>query len=207
MALEGDDDLLLVERWRGGEAAAGRVLFERYFERVYRFFETKCRDKAEELTQATFLSCVRARTQFRNDASFRSYLFTIARHELHHELRRTQRHDQRLDFEISSIAQLASTPATKLARFREHQRLLEALQALPVAQQTLLELHYWEELDIGELAAIFEAPAATVRSRLHRARQALRARLEASAPPEVLETLETMDRWVRDSVVTGAERR
>jgi RNA polymerase sigma factor (sigma-70 family) len=206
VALEGDDDSVLVERWHGGDAAAGRVLFERYFERIYRFFETKCRDKAEELTQATFLSCMRARTQFRHDASFRSYLFTIARHELHHELRRYQRHDQRLDFEVSSIAQLVSTPATKLARFREHRRLLEALQALPVAQQTLLELHYWEELDIAELAAIFEAPAATVRSRLHRARQALRAQLEASAPPEALETLETMDRWVRDSVVAETDR-
>jgi RNA polymerase sigma factor (sigma-70 family) len=195
--MDGDDDGVLVERWRGGDAAAVRTLFERYFERIYRFFETKCTAKADELTQSTFLACMRAKNQYRSESSFRSYLYTIARHELHRELRRYQRHDQRLDFEISPIAELISTPATRLARFREQQRLVEALQSLPVAQQTLLELHYWDDLEIGELAEIFEAPAATIRTRLHRARKALRERIEQSAPREALQTLETMDRWVR----------
>lgn len=191
------DDVALLGRWREGEAAAGRALFERYFEAIYRFFETKCGAEADELTQSTFLACMRAREQFRAESSFRTYLFTIAHHELHRQLRRYQRHDQRLDFEVSSIAQIITTPATKLARSEEQRRLVEVLRTLPVEQQTLLELHYWEDIGIAELAEIFEAPAATIRSRLHRARLALRGRLEAAAPASALETLDTMDAWVR----------
>jgi RNA polymerase sigma-70 factor (ECF subfamily) len=74
---------------------------------------------------------------------------------------------------------------------------MEALRQLPVEQQTLLELHYWEDLDIAELTKIFDAPAATIRTRLHRARKALRELVEHSAPPRVLESLETMDAWAR----------
>jgi RNA polymerase sigma-70 factor (ECF subfamily) len=176
--VDAPDDVTLLQRWRDGDDDAGRALFERYFESVYRFFETKCEADADELTQSTFLACMRAREQFREESSFRTYLFTIARHELHHHLRHYRRHDQKLDFAVSSIAQLISTPGTKLARNQEHRRLLEALRALPVAQQVLLELHYWEGLGIGELAEVFDAPAVTIRSRLHRARSALRQRIE-----------------------------
>jgi RNA polymerase sigma-70 factor (ECF subfamily) len=193
------DDLALIERWRAGDADAGRALFERYFESIYRFFATKCPDEADELTQSTFLSCMRAREQFRAQASFRTYLFTVARHELHQRLRRFARHEARLDFDVSSIAELVTTPGSKLARHDDQQRLLAALRTLPVAQQTLLELHYWEELEIAELAEIFEAPAATIRTRLHRARRALREVMVESAPPKALETLESMDVWVRNA--------
>jgi len=192
------DDLALLDRWCAGDKAAGQALFERHFHSVFGFFETKCEAEADELTQATFLACLRARDQFRRESSFRTYLFTIARHELYRTLRSRQRHDAKLDFHVSSIAALISTPGTRIARGQEHRRLVDALRQLPVEQQTLLELHYWEELEIAELAAIFEAPAATIRTRLHRARNALRALIEGgSAPQQVLESLDSMDAWAR----------
>lgn len=191
------DDLTLLDRWRAGDTHAGQELFQRHFDSIYGFFETKCEAEADELTQSTFLACVRAKDQFRKDASFRTYLFTIARNELHRLLRTRARKDDKLDFELSSIAQLISTPGTKIARNQEHQRLIEALRRLPVDQQTLLELHYWEDMDIAALTAIFDAPAATIRTRLHRARKALRDQIEESAPSGVLQDLETMDRWVQ----------
>jgi RNA polymerase sigma factor (sigma-70 family) len=191
------DDLTLLDQWRTGDAGAGEALFQRHFDSIYGFFETKCQTEADELTQATFLACLKARDQFRAQSSFRTYLFTIARHELYRMLRTRQRRDDKLDFELSSIAQLISTPGTRLARNQEHRRLLEALQGLPVEQQTLLELHYWEDMDIAALAEVFDAPQATIRTRLHRARKALRDRIEGSAPPAALQDLETMDRWVQ----------
>jgi RNA polymerase sigma-70 factor (ECF subfamily) len=195
--VNGSDDLALLDQWRAGDAAAGQALFQRHFDSIYGFFETKCEHEADELTQATFLACVKARDQFRAQSSFRTYLFTIARNELYRMLRTRQRRDDKLDFELSSIAELISTPGTRLARNQEHQRLLEVLRSLPVEQQTLLELHYWEDLDIAALAEVFDAPQATIRTRLHRARKALRDRIEGSAPPAVLQDLETMDRWVQ----------
>jgi RNA polymerase sigma factor (sigma-70 family) len=191
------DDTALLAQWRAGDADAGQALFERHFDSIYGFFETKCASDADELTQATFLACLRARDQFRGDSSFRTYLFTIARNELFRVLRTRQRRDAKLDFELSSIADLVSTPGTRLARNQEHRALIDALQHLPVEQQTLLELHYWEDLEIAELAKIFDAPAATIRTRLHRARKALRERVESTAPPAALETLESMDVWAK----------
>jgi len=190
-------DIVLLERWRAGDEEAGQTLFARHFDSIYGFFETKCEADADELTQATFLACLRARDQFRSESSFRTYLFTIARNELYRVLRTRQRRDAKLDFELSSIAELVSTPGTRMARNQEHRRLIEALQHLPVEQQTLLELHYWEDMDIAELAQVFDAPTATIRTRLHRARKALRDRMEGSAPQNVLETLDSMDVWAK----------
>jgi RNA polymerase sigma-70 factor (ECF subfamily) len=190
-------DIALLDRWRNGDAGAGEALFQRHFDSIYGFFETKCEADADELVQSTFLACLRARDQFRKESSFRTYLFTIARHELYRVLRGRQRDGARIDFELSSIAELVSTPGTRIARNQEHQRLLEVLRQLPVEQQTLLELHYWEDLDIAALSEVFETPNATIRTRLHRARKALREKMEGSAPPTALETLETMDAWAR----------
>ena len=191
------EDVVLLERWRTGDEDAGQALFARHFDSIYGFFETKCSSDADELTQATFLACLRAKDQFKGNSSFRTYLFTIARNELYRVLRTRQRRDAKLDFELSSIAELVSTPGTRMARNQEHKRLIEALQHLPVEQQTLLELHYWEDMDIAALAEIFESPQATIRTRLHRARKALRDRMEGSAPENVLETLESMDLWAK----------
>jgi RNA polymerase sigma factor (sigma-70 family) len=190
-------DVALLDRWCAGDEAAGQTLFARHFDAIYGFFETKCEADADELTQATFLCCLKARDQFRRESSFRTYLFTIARNELYRVLRNRQRRDAKLDFELSSIVDLVSTPGTRMARNQEHKRLIEALQHLPVEQQTLLELHYWEDMDIPALAEIFAAPTATIRTRLHRARKALRDRIEGSAPASALETLESMDMWAK----------
>lgn len=190
-------DIALLDQWRRGDADAGQALFQRHFDSIYGFFETKCEADADELVQSTFLACLRARDQFRKESSFRTYLFTIARHELYRVLRDRQRDGARLDFQLSSIADLVSTPGTRIARNQEHQRLLEVLRRLPVEQQTLLELHYWEDMDIANLCEVFELPAATIRTRLHRARKALREKMADTAPAHVLETLETMDAWAR----------
>ncbi|HMG23963.1 MAG TPA: sigma-70 family RNA polymerase sigma factor [Kofleriaceae bacterium] len=190
-------DLALLDLWRAGDTAAGEALFQRHFDSIYAFFETKCEADADELTQATFLACLRARDQFRKESSFRTYLFTIARHELYRVLRGRQRDGERLDFALSSIAELVSTPGTRIARNQEHRQLVDALRRLPVEQQTLLELHYWEDLDIAALAEVFDAPQPTIRTRLHRARKALRDKMADVAPPRVLDTLESMDEWAR----------
>jgi RNA polymerase sigma-70 factor (ECF subfamily) len=177
-------DLELLDRWRQGDAAAGQALFARYFDSVYRFFDTKSSGDIDDLVQQTFLACVRARDRFRGDASFRSFLFTIARYELYHHYRRRRRAGDQLDPLLSSVAELVTTPRARLARDQAHRQLLEAMTRLPVDTQMLLELHYREDLDIAELARVFEAPAATIRTRLHRGRRALRDLLAGSAVPD-----------------------
>lgn len=192
-------DLDLLTSWRAGDSAAGQALFARYFRRIYRFFETKFDGEADELVQATFLACLRAKDQFRGDSAFSTYLFTIARHELYRKLSERRRDLERIDFEATSIAELAQTPGSRMAAREDRAKLLHALRALPVDQQTLLELHYWEHVEIAELSQIFGSPAVTIRSRLHRARNALRERMmrEPDMPAEVNDSLESFDAWAR----------
>lgn len=190
-----EPDELLLERWRNGDEGGGEALVTRYFPQLYRFFSNKC-DEPNELVQATFLAIVKARDQFAGRALFRTYLFRVARHELFRYLRGLQR-TRLFDPELSSIAEIVTTAGARLARSEAHRQLCAALRTLPVEQQTLLELHYWEELDAAALAEIFEVTAQVIRTRLHRARTALREallRLEA-VPRDQLETLEALDSW------------
>jgi hypothetical protein len=53
-------------------------------------------------------------------------------------------------------------------------------------------------MGIAELAAVFQTPDATIRTRLHRARKALKEKMAGSAPAAALETLESMDMWAKN---------
>jgi len=192
-----DSDLDLLARWRAGDQVGGRDLFARYFEQLHRFFANKC-NEPDEMVQLTFLALLKARDQFAGRSSFRTYVFTIARNELYRHVRELQR-DRRFDPEVSSIAQVATTIGTRLARNQEHRLMCAALRTLPLEQQTLLELHYWEDVDIAALSEIFDTEPAAMRMRLHRARAALREAMlsNKAAPPQALASLETLDTWAR----------
>lgn len=192
-----ESDLELLTRWRAGDQAGGRDLFARYYDQLRRFFSNKC-NEPDEMVQTTFMAMLKARDQFAGRSTFRTYLFTIARNELYRHVRHLQR-DRQFDPEVSSIAEIATTVGTKLARNEEHRMMCAALRTLPLEQQTLLELHYWEDVDIASLSEVFETEHATMRMRLHRARGALREAMLANkaAPPQALASLETLDTWAR----------
>lgn len=188
-----DHDRDLLERWRDGDREAGQALFERHFASLYRFFQNKCDDDTDELVQATLVACLKAKDQFRGESSFRTYLFAIARNKLYRYVRERQRDD--VDVTVTSIADVVTTVRTAIARDQAHRALLDALRKLPVEQQTLLELYYWEELDTHELAKVFDVKVGTINTWLFRARGKLRDLLTSEAP----DTLEELDRIARDA--------
>ncbi len=191
------EDLQLLDAWRDGDQGAGGVLLQRYFKPLLRFFFNKVGDEdVEDLIQKTMLGCVRSRDQFRAEASFRTYLFRIARNELL-MLWRTRRGKEQVDFAITSIADLGPSPST-VARLAEDRRLLvEALACLPADLQLALELHYWEGLSASELAEIFGVEPTTIRTRLHRARRQLKTILEQRTDPKTSDkALESLHSWV-----------
>jgi RNA polymerase sigma factor (sigma-70 family) len=176
-----DDELALLERWRAGDARAGQDLFARHFADIYRFFEHKVPNEAEDLTQRTFAACVEGRERFRGQATFRTYLFAIARNQLYSHLRGMPR-GEHIDFEVTSIADIVTSLSSRVGRARQIEQLRAVLRELPAEQQLLLELHYWHDFDASALADVFEVPSGTIRVRLLRARKALRERME----PELL---------------------
>jgi RNA polymerase sigma-70 factor (ECF subfamily) len=170
----------LLQLWRAGDRQAGEQLCARHFDDVYRFFEHKLPGEADDLTQQTFLACVKARDQFRSQSTFRTYLFSIARNELFTRLRQIPKFEH-VDLEVSSLNELVSSPSSELRKHEELEQVRAALRQLPVEQQVLLELHYWHDLDAAALAELLETSAGTIRVRLLRARRALRERLGANA--------------------------
>jgi RNA polymerase sigma-70 factor (ECF subfamily) len=191
------EDLELLDRWRGGDAEAGNELFERHFESVHRFFVNKAPSDAADLVQRTFLACVEARDRFREQSSFRTFLFAIAHHELMAHWRK--RAKMELDPSVSSLHDLDPSPSTLLARMAEERHLLEALRTIPIELQIALELFYWEGLSGPELANVLEVPEGTVRSRLRRGLVQLRDRLQEleQRPSRLATTLASLDGWAR----------
>lgn len=180
-----DDDRELLARWQQGDQAAGNTLFDRHFDALRRFFRNKVAlPLVEDLIQRSLLACVEAVPRFRGDSSFRTYLFTIARRQLVDHIRRAGRRAGREapDLSVTSIRDMGLSPS-RVAASLEHQALLaEAMQQIPVDFQITLELYYWEQLEGPELAEVLGIAPATVRTRLFRARQALRKRLGELAP-------------------------
>jgi RNA polymerase sigma-70 factor (ECF subfamily) len=194
-----DPDLQLLARWRSGDARAGEQLFAQHFQSLYRFFRNKCGADADELVQATLLACVSARDQFRGEASFRTYMFAIARQKLHRYVYDRRRHAV-VDPMTTSVAEVVTSVRTELARDQAMRVLLETLRRLPIDAQTLLELYYWEDLDTIALAKVFEVPPGTIRVWLHRARARLRELLAEHAP-ELIPELDARARHAADARV------
>jgi RNA polymerase sigma factor (sigma-70 family) len=169
----GDPDLELYEAWCAGDQRAGARLFEHHYAAVARYFANKVRRDHDDLTQQTFLACVRSRDRFRRASSFRTFLFGIARNVLHRRLRDHARHDARIDFGTVSMAELAPGPSTIVTRRREQALVLEALRRVPLHFQEVLELQFWEELSGPAIAEVVGISEANVRNRLRRGKLAL----------------------------------
>jgi RNA polymerase sigma-70 factor (ECF subfamily) len=187
-------DFELLASWRAGDLEAGNQLVRRHFLGLYAFVRAKVPEVADDLIQKIWEACVQARDRIDDRASFKAYLFGIARRQLVYWFREARRDRDHLDTMVESIAQLSGSPSRHVALREEQHAMLAALNGLPLDLQIALELYYWEELSVADVAAVLEVPEGTVKSRLHRARQLLREQLDRADPSEdaALEELRTL---------------
>lgn len=171
-------DRELLDAWCAGDRDAGDALVRRHFDAVCRFFRGKLGDDVEDLIQRTFQICTARRDALGPEGSFRGYLFGIARHLLLDHLRRRYRRDAADDITAQSLADLGTSPSAAVARNEREALLREALHRIPLEQRIILELAHWEGLSGREIAEALEIGENTVRSRLSRARAALREQVE-----------------------------
>lgn len=193
----------ILAQWRAGDQEAGNVLVRRHFATVFRFFRGKIAGSVDDLTQRTFLACVEAADRFRGDSSFRAFVLGIARKTLLVHLRKQYRHERVFDPEAQSIHQAlddrAASAGGLLVGRQNEKLLLAALARIPVDFQIAVELFYWEEMPLKEIAEVLEIAPGTVKSRLGRARVMLRAQIEALATDSVIaeQTMSGLDHWAR----------
>lgn len=188
--MEGGSELLAA--WRAGDDEAADALLRAHFDSVYRFFRAKLPLDVEDLVQRTFLACLEGKERI-TEGDFRAYLFGVARRVMMDHLRQQYRRGELLDPLEHSIRDLRTSPSRLVARRDGHEALVAAMQKLPLDTQILLELAYWEGLSGKEIASVLEIEENTVRSRLSRARVALREALEADlGAPEAQGLLTTL---------------
>jgi RNA polymerase sigma-70 factor (ECF subfamily) len=202
---ESDDNLL--EAWRAGEAAAGELLFERYFPVVCRFFANKDPASLDDLVQDTFLALAQGRQRDRGPRNFRAYLFGVAHNVLRASIRQ-RLGDSTVD--DPTLRELQPSATTLLTRRADHRLLLEALRRIPSTQQVVLEFVFWEGMTGPEIAVALDLPLGTVRTRLRDGRVRLRRELDSLAEAERLVTTHTnLEQWaasVRAEVLDRLDR-
>jgi RNA polymerase sigma-70 factor (ECF subfamily) len=191
-----DTDAQLLERWRSGDAEAGDALFERHGDGVIWFFRNKFRTGAEDLVHETWARLSQRRDHIRDPTRFRSFLFGIAHNVLRECLRA-----RAFDPERDSAEAIQPGPSSIAARRREHQLLLDALRQIPLDEQVMLELYYWEGLNAAELAEIAGISHSAMRGRLSKARKSLgkaMARLATSTPLIVDSRSDDFETWAAE---------
>jgi len=175
----------LLAAWASGDAEAGDRFVRRHFAAVFRFFRNKIGGGVDDLVQRTFTACLAGAARVHTQGSLRGLLLGIARKQLLGELRHRYRHEKVFDPSVISIASLGDVDArsagSAMVAHESERLLLAALPRLPLDSQITLELYYWEELPIADIAAVLEVAPGTVKSRLGRARAMLREHIEALA--------------------------
>ena len=198
---ETQSDAELLAAWAEGDRRSGAALLRRHFDALYRFFTNKvaAEAEAEDLVQQTMAACVEASGRYRGDASFRTFLFAIARNVLLKHIR-DRKQVESIDAEGQSLADHGLGMSTALGLRREQQLLLTALRHVSIDSQVLLELYYWEQMSATQIAAVLNTSEAGVRGRLRKAKLELRAALDALArnPGELASTLDGLERWAAD---------
>src|SRR5262249_25569732 len=114
-----------------------------HFLGLYAFVRAKVPEAADDLIQKIWEGCVQARDRIDDRASFKAYLFGIARRQLVYYFREAKRDRDHFDTMVESIAQLSGSPSRHVALREEHHAMLAALNGLPLDLQIALELYYW----------------------------------------------------------------
>ena len=172
--LDQPSDKALIEAIAQGEKGAVRVLFARHNVRVYRFIVGLMRDEslAEDLVSEVFLEVWRKASQFEGRSTVSTWLLAIARHKAYSAFKHHT--DAQLDEHFAETIQDSTDgPGSILDKKDRGAVLAHCLTKLSPAHREIIDLVYYHEKSIEEVAEITGIPMATVKTRMHYARKRL----------------------------------
>jgi len=177
------DETELVERARRGDDRAYQVLVERYQSIAFRtaYLVTRSAEEAEDAAQDGFVKAYYALGRFRRGAPFRPWLLRIVTNEARNRRRSAGRRD-RLALRVAGeevSGDAAPSPEMHVVASERRTALLAALDGLREEDQLVIGCRYLLDLSEEETASVLGLPRGTVKSRLARALDRLRARVEA----------------------------
>jgi len=179
------DEAALLARLKAGDTKAFEILVMTYQHRVFSIALRMLgsRAEAEDIAQDTFLRAHRAIGDFRGEARLGTWLYGIASRLCLNRLASAPRRLERADdAALLRLPAPAADAAGALERGELAAALQEAIAELPEERRIVVVLRDLEGLSYEDIAATLGLELGTVRSRLHRARNDLKAKLERFLP-------------------------
>jgi RNA polymerase sigma-70 factor (ECF subfamily) len=172
--MQTSSDEVLIARIAAGDRLAMQVLFARHHVRIYRFVLRLVRNEAtaEDLISEVFLEVWRQAAKFEGRSAASSWMLGIARFKALSALRR--RPEQELDDEMAEqIEDHSDDPEVTLAKKDKGSVLRQCLTRLSAEHREIIDLVYYHEKSVEEVAGIVGIPEATVKTRMFYARKKL----------------------------------
>ena len=179
--MQSTSDEVLIGRIATGDRLAMQVLFARHHVRVYRFVLRLVRDEsvAEDLISEVFLDVWRQAGRFEGRSQVSTWLLAIARFKALSALRR--RPDEELDDETAeAIEDPSDDPEVALDKKDKSAAIRKCLEKLSAEHREIIDLVYYHEKSVEEVAQIVGIPENTVKTRMFYARKRLAELLKAA---------------------------
>ena len=179
--MQSTSDDVLIGRIAGGDRLAMQVLFARHHVRVFRFVLRLVRDEsvAEDLISEVFLDVWRQAGRFEGRSQVSTWLLAIARFKALSALRR--RPDEELDDETAeAIEDPSDDPEVVLDKKDKSAAIRKCLEKLSAEHREIIDLVYYHEKSVEEVAQIVGIPENTVKTRMFYARKRLAELLKAA---------------------------
>jgi RNA polymerase sigma-70 factor (ECF subfamily) len=174
-------DITLIEAIAGGDRGAMQVLYARHHVRVYRFLFRLTSDAslAEELVSDVFLAVWRDATSFAGKSEPSTWMLAIARHKAFTALKRRP-HERLTDEMANAIVDPADGAEALLERDDRSAAIQACLARLSPDHREVIDLVYYHDKSVEEVAEITGVPHSTVKTRMFYARKSLAKLLAAS---------------------------
>lgn len=171
----------LVVRLQQSDAAAIRFVYEQHNVPVRAFAQRLVGDieAAEDLVQDVFVALPTAVSRFRGESSLRTFLVSIAINHAKNHVRAAARRRAAMSRLAREPESASPDPARDMERRQLGDRLMVALDALPLEQRVAVVLSEVEERSSAEIATIVGVPEGTVRTRIFHAKRKLRELLQS----------------------------
>ncbi len=179
-----EEDVDLVQRCRYGDTEAFGEIYHRYAEMIFNLAARMSgdRDRAADLTQEIFLRAFRKLDRFRGGASLKTWLYRVAVNHCRSRLGRRRRWFSPLAEEHGAeglqLVDLRESPEDSAVQWDRRRHLSRALATLPQDFREAVVLCDLQGLEYQEIAEVLGVRIGTVRSRIARGREKLRARLD-----------------------------
>ena len=167
-------DEMLIGRIARGDRLAMQVLFARHHVRIYRFVLRLLREEmaAEDVISEVFLDVWRQASRFEGRSAVSTWLIAIARFKALSMLRK--RREEGLDEEtMEAIEEPSDNPAISIEKLDKGEKLRQCLGALTREHREVIDLVYYHEKSVEEVAQIIGIPENTVKTRMFYARKKL----------------------------------